>query len=111
MAAQRWRIRFQEAFAMQRPLRSVLLPVLAMLLLLISVGTPADDASWSCGYQVVTVGAPITKLRQACGVPDRVVRLQNEKGAAVGERWEYQRGQSLVLFTLSGGRVVRIQRL
>jgi hypothetical protein len=91
--------------------RPTVLPALALLLLLISVATPADDSSWSCGYQVVTLGAPISKLRQACGTPDRVVQLQNEKGAAVGERWEYQRGQSLALFTLSGGRVVRIQRV
>jgi len=91
--------------------RPALLPALALLLLLISVATPADDSSWNCGYQVVTVGAPVSKLRQACGTPDRVVQLQNEKGAAVGERWEYQRGQSLVLFTLSGGQVIRIQRV
>lgn len=57
-------------------------------------------------------GDSVARLRQVAGVPDRIVTLENRFGAAVGERWEYDRpdGQ-LVAFILRGGRIVAIQTL
>lgn len=90
--------------------RRALLLALALLPVLVSTEAPAREM-YACGQQVIGHGSPITKLRRACGEPQRVVRLVNAQGAGVGERWEYERGRSLVLFTLSGGRVVHIERL
>jgi hypothetical protein len=90
--------------------RSSLCLGFALLLLLLSPDAPADS-SFRCGYSVITLGAPLSKLIDACGEPLRIVRLENEYGAAVGQRWEYRRERSYVLFTVSGGRVVAIRRL
>jgi hypothetical protein len=81
-------------------------------LLLSALAAPVLAQSYSserCGSSVVTVGDPVTKLR-ACGKPWRIVTLVNDKGAAVGERWEFERDTGLALFVVSGGRVVRIER-
>jgi hypothetical protein len=65
--------------------------------------------SEACGQSVITVGAPANKLR-TCGEPWRIVTLVNTQGAPVGERWEFERQTGLVLITVRGGRVVRIER-
>ncbi len=65
----------------------------------------------SCGQSVITVGDPITKVRNACGEPWRVVQLENVFGAGVGERWEYERTTGMVQFWIQGGKVVRIDRI
>lgn len=75
-------------------------------LLPVQAGSSHSEA---CGQSVVTVGAPVTKLRE-CGEPWRIVTLVNEQGAPIGERWEYERPTGLVMFTVQGGRVVRIER-
>lgn len=67
--------------------------------------------SESCGQYSVGVGDPVSKVRRACGQPFRVVQLQNRFGAGVGERWEYERQTGMVLFTIQGGQVVRIDRV
>jgi len=84
--------------------------ILSGLLLSLSLPAAASPShSERCGYAVMTVGAPITKLRE-CGEPFRIVTLVNAQGAAIGERWEYERQTGLVMFTVQGGRVVRIER-
>lgn len=67
--------------------------------------------SENCGQYSVGVGDPVSKVRRACGVPFRIVPLENRFGAGVGERWEYERQTGMVLFTISGGKVVRIDRV
>jgi|GEM_PF-5163451 hypothetical protein len=52
----------------------------------------------------------MTKLR-TCGKPFRVVTLVNAQGADLGERWECERQTGRVLFVISGGRQVRIERI
>ncbi len=93
---------------MHRALLLYALPLALLLTPLWSTATPSH--SEACGQSVITVGAPVTKLR-ACGEPWRIVTLVNEQGGAVGERWEYERQTGLVLFTVQGGRVVRIERV
>lgn len=95
-------------FASRR--RSGIALLLLALLVLIAPEAPAREM-YACGQEVIGHGAPTSKLRRACGEPQRVVQLVNARGAGVGERWEYERGRSLVLFTLQGGRVVRIERI
>lgn len=67
--------------------------------------------SESCGQSVITVGDVITKVRNACGQPWRVVQIENVFGAGVGERWEYERQTGMVQFWIQGGKVVRIDRI
>ena len=86
--------------------------LIAAAILAAAYATPAAALdSYNCGYQVVSIGAPITKLRSACGQPDHIVQLTNRLGAVVAERWEYQRGRSLVQFIVQGGRVVRVEHI
>lgn len=89
------------------------MPRTLMLAALLLAPLPALANGWHsahCGQSVITVGAPMTKLR-ACGTPWRVVTLVNRRGAAVGERWEFERGTGLLLVTVQGGRVVQIERV
>lgn len=85
-------------------------PILSLALLLPALASASPSHSERCGQSVITVGAPMTKLR-ACGTPWRIVTLVNEHGAAVAERWEFERDTGLALFTVQGGRVVRIERV
>lgn len=75
--------------------------------------SPAHATSASserCGSSVITIGDPITKVRNACGEPWRIVDLQNRFGASIGERWEYERTNGLAQFVIQGGKVVGIYR-
>jgi hypothetical protein len=71
---------------------------------------PATDTH-ACGQRVVSVGESIASLRAKCGEPDRIVQLVNVFGAGTGQRWEYDRRNATVLFTVSGGRVTAIDEV
>jgi len=90
-----------------------LLITLALAAAFAASPTRASGGSHSeaCGQSVITVGDVITKVRNACGEPWRIVELQNRFGAGVGERWEYERTTGMVQFWIQGGRVVRIDRI
>lgn len=47
---------------------------------------------------------------QKGGKPDRIVTLENSRGAAVGERWEYYLGNKEVNFTIHDGRITGSMR-
>lgn len=89
--------------------------LIALLALAAAIGASPAHASGAsserCGSSVITLSDPITKVRNACGQPWRVVDLQNRFGASVGERWEYERTSGMVQFWIQGGRVVRIDRI
>lgn len=76
------------------------------------LGVPAPRAiaidTYACGQRVVSVGDSTAALRSRCGEPDRIVQLVNVYGAGTGQRWEYDRRNATVLFTISGGRVTAI---
>ena len=55
--------------------------------------------------------SPGTVVRKAGRQPDRIVQLENRRGAAVGERWEYYLDNKQVNFEIRGGRVVDIQEV
>jgi hypothetical protein len=84
--------------------------ILILALLLASPLVAARDYTHRCGQAVISVGDPVTKLRR-CGDPWRVVQLENRLGAAVGERWEFETRSGVVLITVQGGKVVRIDRI
>jgi hypothetical protein len=68
------------------------------------------DFSFRFGDAVVATGdSPATVIRKAGRDPDRIVRIENHHGAAVGERWEYYLDNKQVNFEIRDGRVVDIQ--
>lgn len=70
------------------------------------------DFSFRFGNAVVATGdSPGTVIRKAGRKPDRIVQLENRRGAAVGERWEYYLDDKQVNFEIRGGRVVDIQEI
>lgn len=75
-----------------------------------SPGAIAAD-TYACGHRVVSVGDSTAALRSRCGEPDRIVQLVNVYGAGTGQRWEYDRGNVTVLFTVGGGRVTAIDEV
>jgi hypothetical protein len=58
--------------------------------------------------RIVAVGDSTGRLVQAAGQPARIVQLENEYGAVVGERWEYDIDGKTVGFTIRNGKVERI---
>lgn len=87
--------------------------MLGMLGLALSVATPRTEAAdtYACGQRVVGVGDSIAALRSRCGEPDRIVQLVNVYGAGTGQRWEYDRRNTTVLFSISNGRVTAIDEV
>jgi hypothetical protein len=65
-------------------------------------------ATYACGQRVASIGDSVAALRSRCGEPDRIVQLVNVYGAGVGQRWEYDRQNVTVLFTITDGRVTAI---
>jgi YD repeat-containing protein len=87
------------------------LALLALLLASAHAAASPTAETYNCGYQVVTVGDSVGKLRQACGEPSRVVALQFREGGSAGTRYEYDRNGRTVMFTVTGGRITRIERI
>lgn len=82
----------------------------ATLLLAFSLAAQANSVR--IGNRLITEGDSVGTVRQVAGPPDRIVTLENERGAAVGERWEYYRTDgTTVLVTLHGGRVTLIEEV
>lgn len=86
--------------------------LLVSALLLAALSAPAlafDSYAFSRG--VVTTGDSTSALLQRGGRPDRIVTLENHRGAAVGERWEYYLRDKQVNFMVTGGRVVKVEEI
>jgi hypothetical protein len=85
--------------------------LIAALLALATMPAMADF-SFRFGDAVVATGdSPGTLIRKAGREPNRIVRLENRHGAAVGERWEYYLDNKQVNFEIRDGRVVDIQEV
>jgi hypothetical protein len=89
-----------------------LLPIIALALSIAALPVAASPSMqmFNCGYRVVAVGDSAGKLEQSCGSANRTVQLETRKGGAAGVRYEYDRGSSTLLFTVTGGRIARIER-
>lgn len=79
-----------------------------LTIVLLCLCAAASAATYRFRNGVVTEGDSVAAVIQRAGKPDRVVQLQNEYGAGVGERWEYYFGTKLVSLVISGGRVIEI---
>jgi len=82
------------------------------IVLLLSAAMASAGETYRFDRGVVTVGDAVATLVQKAGrQPDRIVTLQNSRGAAVGERWEYFLRDKQVNFETREGRVVAIREL
>ncbi len=81
------------------------------LLLAVSLAAHARGTA-RFGNRLVSQGDSVGSVRQVAGTPDRIVTLENEFGAATGERWEYYRSDgSTVLVTFRNGRVQDVEEV
>jgi len=84
----------------------------AILILGALVPAPAEAqrsaATYRCDKGVISQGKSTAELIEKCGRADREVQLENGFGAAVAERWEYYIGGKTVMFTIQGGKIVKI---
>ena len=82
---------------------------IAAVFLMLALASPAwAFDTYRFDARVIAVGDSTGKLVQAAGQPARIVQLQNEYGAVVAERWEYDIDGKTVGFTIGGGKVERI---
>jgi len=79
------------------------------LVLILSAGEAfADTFRFNGG--IVASGDSVAALVQKGGSPDRVVPIENEFGAAIGERWEYYLSDGkMVSFVIQDGKVRMIE--
>lgn len=87
-------------------MRTVKAVALVALLAVSGIAAASDLYRFSRG--VVAVGDSVAALVDRAGKPDRVVQLENRRGAASGERWEYYVGDQMVAFYIRGGRIESI---
>lgn len=100
-------LRYESGHFMEPTMRTTT-AILTILLLAFSLAANANAVRF--GSRVIIEGDSVGTVRQVAGPPDRIVTLENERGAAVGERWEYYRTDgTTVLVTLHGGRVTLIE--
>ena len=82
---------------------------IAAVFLMLALASPAwAFDTYRFGARIVAVGDSTGRLAQVAGQPTRIVRLENDRGAVTGERWEYDIDGKTVGFTIHGGRVERI---
>lgn len=84
--------------------------ILAGLLALAAFHAHAFD-SFAFPRGIVSKGDSTAVLVQKGGQPSRIVTLENHRGAAVGERWEYYLRDKQVNFTVHDGRVTRVDEI
>ncbi len=86
--------------------------LLIATLLALAMMPAMADFSFRFGDAVVATGdSPGTVIRKAGREPDRIIQIENHRGAAVGERWEYFLENKQVNFEIREGRVVDIREL
>lgn len=84
--------------------------ILAGLLALAAFHAHAFE-SYAFPRGIVSTGDSTAVLVQKGGQPTRIVTLENHRGAAVGERWEYYLRDKQVNFTVHDGRVTRVDEI
>ena len=80
--------------------------------LALAMGSAMADFSFRFEGGVVATGdSGAMVVRKAGRQPDRIVTIENRRGAAIGERWEYYLHDKQVNILMRGGRVTEIQDL
>jgi hypothetical protein len=81
-------------------------------LLFLSMAPALADFSFRFGDRVVATGdSAAMVIDKAVRQPDRIVTLENHRGAAIGERWEYYLEEKQVNIFMRDGKVTRIEDL
>lgn len=80
----------------------------ALFCLLLLLAVPALADTYAFGSRVVVSGDGPAKVIEVAGKPDRIVELENKRGAVYGERWEYYINGKTVSLTLIDGKVTQI---
>lgn len=78
------------------------------LLLICSAVALADTMTTRIDGAIITTGMSIAEVVHRGRKPDRIVVIENDQGAAIGERWEFFEGSRLVSLTVVDGIVRRI---
>lgn len=86
--------------------------LLLILALFAAAGLAHANQTYRFDRGVVTVGDSVgTLVHKAGRQPDRIVTVENPRGGAVGERWEYYLREKQVNFETREGRIVAITEL
>lgn len=84
--------------------------IIVALVLALAFAGPALADSVTFGSRVLSSGDSVGRVYEVAGKPDRIVRLENKYGGAMGERLEYYRDGKTILITITGGKVVSIEQ-
>ncbi|TQE98377.1 MAG: DUF2845 domain-containing protein [Spiribacter salinus] len=86
---------------------------LALLTTTLLAATPAAAENMRCGQDIVGPGDTASKLRDACGDPERSGALVNEYGKRIGTVYYYVPGYGKAerKVHVQGGRVTLVERL
>jgi hypothetical protein len=84
--------------------------ILLSLALCLLAGTALAAGSVRFGNKLVSTGDSAGKVTQVAGKPDRVIPLQNEYSANIGERWEYDQSQKTVQIIFKDARAAPRRR-
>ncbi len=82
-----------------------------LIIIALALAVPALADTYAFGSRLVVSGDGPGKVIEVAGKPDRVVTIENDYGAAVGERWEYYIDGKTVSIEIIGGKVTRITEM
>ena len=80
------------------------------LFFLISGAAYANDTA-RFGSRVLNTRDPVSRVLELAGTPDNKVKLLNEYGLPIGERWEYYQKNKTIQVIMYGGMVVDINEI
>ena len=63
------------------------------------------------GSKVLNTRDPVSRVLEIAGTPDNKVKLLNEYGLPIGERWEYYQKNKTIQVIMYGGMVVEINEI
>jgi len=81
------------------------------LALCLLAGAAMAQGSVRFGNKLVTTGDGAGRVMQVAGKPDRVVQLENDYSANVGERWEYYQLRKTIQIIFHDGKVSDIEEV
>ena len=82
------------------------------LVLALALSAPAwASDSVAFGNRVIVIGDAVGQVYQVAGAPSRIKKLENKRGAEVGERFEYYRDGKTTMITVKDGKVTAIDEV
>ncbi|KRD39160.1 hypothetical protein ASE35_01950 [Lysobacter sp. Root916] len=82
----------------------------------LAVGLALSTPVWAAdtvafGNRVLVTGDAVGQVYQVAGAPSRIKKIENKRGAEVGERFEYYRDGKTTLITIKDGKVAAIDEV